>query len=194
MIRIWGLLQPQCLPIFSRSADNLDILATLFRLLTKLSPKPDWLVQQINFLKFSKLIELLLLCSPDEQLLDECCLLPSQVLIPQVHLNTPKTSLSSPLLSNLPLPLQLTYFVEHEPLDFTPDIHYVEGCLMNHSLIDSIRYLHVNKNTSNLRRCVRCGATSIFKSNMKISTAMKAWENRWDVCNFCGGKWKTEKI
>ncbi|CAG9809399.1 unnamed protein product [Chironomus riparius] len=173
MIRIWGLLQPQCLPIFSRSADNLDILATLFRLLTKLSPKPD---------------------CPDEQLLDECCLLPSQVLIPQVHLNTPKTSLSSPLLSNLPLPLQLTYFMEHEALDFTPDIHYVEGCLMNHSLIDSIRYLHVNKNASNLRRCVRCGATSIYKSNMKISTAMKAWENRWDVCNFCGGKWKTEKV
>jgi mediator of RNA polymerase II transcription subunit 16 len=66
MIRIWGLLKPQCLPVFSRSHDNLDILATLFRLLTKLSPKPD---------------------SPDEQLLDECCLLSSQVLIPQVHLN-----------------------------------------------------------------------------------------------------------
>lgn len=173
MIRIWGLLRPNCLPVFSRSADNLDILATLFRLLTKLAPRPE---------------------QPDEQLIDECCLLPSQVLIPQVHLNTPKTSLSSPLLSNLQLPLQLTYFNEHEALDFTPDIHYVEGCLMDHSIVDSIRYLHLNK-SAKMRRCVRCGAFSIGKSTIKLSTAMKAWENRWEnACNFCNGKWKTEKV
>lgn len=41
MIRIWGLLKPQCLPIFSRSADNLDVLLQLFRLLTKLALNPN---------------------------------------------------------------------------------------------------------------------------------------------------------
>jgi len=41
MIRFWGLLKPQCLPVFSQSADNLDILATLFRLLTRLSLNPN---------------------------------------------------------------------------------------------------------------------------------------------------------
>lgn len=41
MIRIWGLLKPQCLPIFLRSADNLDILATLFRTLTRLALSPN---------------------------------------------------------------------------------------------------------------------------------------------------------
>ncbi|KAG5673641.1 hypothetical protein PVAND_003670 [Polypedilum vanderplanki] len=175
MIRIWGLLRPSCLPVFSRSADNLDILATLFKLLTKLAPRPD---------------------QPDEQLIDECCLLPSQVLINQVQLNTPKTSLSSPLLNSLQFPLQLIHFIEYENLEFTPDFHYVEGCLMNHGLIDSIRYLHLNKSGCNgsIRRCVRCGAFSILKSSMKLSTAMKAWENRWDNCNFCSGKWKSEKI
>lgn len=40
MMRIWGLLKPQCLPVFSRSAENLDILATLFRLLTRLALNP----------------------------------------------------------------------------------------------------------------------------------------------------------
>lgn len=173
MIRIWGLLKPTCLPVFSRSADNLDILATLFRLLTKLAPKPD---------------------APDEALLDECCLLPSQVLIPQVHLNTPKISLSSPVLSNLQLPLHLTYFSEYEPLEFTPDYHasYVEGCLMNHNgIIDSIRYLHLSKSGVR-RRCLRCSAFSSLKSIARTS-AMKSWENRWDAC-LCNGKWRTEKI
>lgn len=167
-------MKPTCLPVFSRSADNLDILATLFRLLTKLAPKPD---------------------APDEALLDECCLLPSQVLIPQVHLNSPKCSLSSPILSNLQLPLQLSYFIEYEPLEFTPDYHasYVEGCLMNHSsLIDSVRYLHLSKN-SGRKRCVRCSAYSSIKSIAR-SSAMKSWENRYDTCNLCNGKWRTEKV
>lgn len=41
MIRIWGLLKPQCLPVFSSSADNLDILSTLFRALTRLALNPN---------------------------------------------------------------------------------------------------------------------------------------------------------
>lgn len=41
MMRIWGLLKPQCLPVFSRSTENLDILATLFRLLTRLALNPN---------------------------------------------------------------------------------------------------------------------------------------------------------
>lgn len=88
MIRIWGLVKKSCLPVFSRSADNLDILATLFRLLTKLSLNPS---------------------EPDELLLDECCLLPSQVLIPQLQYNTPRPSLTSPMLPNLQLPLQVSF-------------------------------------------------------------------------------------
>ena len=170
MIRIWGLLRPQCLPVFSRSADNLDILATLFRHLTKLSPKPT---------------------EPDDQLLDECCLLPNQVLIPQINLNTPRTSLSSPLLVNLPLPLLLEYNVECDLLEFTPELHYVEGCLMNNSIIDSIRYIQLGKSSANLRRCSRCGSYSSLKSVARTA-AMKGWEQRWNTCK-CGGFWKLEK-
>lgn len=170
MIRIWGLLRPQCLPVFSRSADNLDILATLFRLLTKLAPKPT---------------------EPEDQLLDECCLLPNQVLIPQIQLNTPRTSLSSPLLVNEVLPLQLEYNVECDSLDFTPELHYVEGCLMNNSIIDSIRYIQLGKSSANLRRCSRCGSYSSLKTVARTA-AMKGWELRWNTCK-CGGFWKLEK-
>lgn len=41
MMRIWGLLNPQCLPVFFRSAENSDILSTLFRLLTRLALNPN---------------------------------------------------------------------------------------------------------------------------------------------------------
>lgn len=172
MIRIWGLVNNRCLPVFSRSADNLDILATLFRLLTKLAPKP--------------------FC-PNDELLDECCLLPSQVLIPQLQFNTPRTSLSSPAMANVILPLQLEYNVECEQLEFTPEVHYIEGCLMMNSIIDSIRYIQLGKSSANLKRCSRCGSFTSLKSIARTA-AMKAWENRWSHSCKCGGLWKLEKV
>ncbi|XP_060827757.1 mediator of RNA polymerase II transcription subunit 16 isoform X3 [Bombus pascuorum] len=49
IIRIWGLLRPSCLPVFLRSADNLDVLALLFRLLSKLvQPNGDGQTQQVD--------------------------------------------------------------------------------------------------------------------------------------------------
>ncbi len=36
MIRIWGLLKPGCLPIYTATSDNQDSMFLLFRLLTKL--------------------------------------------------------------------------------------------------------------------------------------------------------------
>ena len=43
IIRIWGLLRKTCLPVFVRCSDSLDILAHIFKLLTRLvqSPEPD---------------------------------------------------------------------------------------------------------------------------------------------------------
>jgi len=60
IIRIWGLLRPSCLPVFLRSADNLDVLALLFCLLSKLvQPNGEQQVVDdgligtfINFLEF----------------------------------------------------------------------------------------------------------------------------------------------
>lgn len=77
MIRVWGLLRSQCLPVFMRSAENLDVLATLFKLLTRLTLNPN---------------------EPDDLLLDECCMLPSQVLIPQLQCFSSQYSIASPIL------------------------------------------------------------------------------------------------
>ncbi|KAK1805814.1 hypothetical protein P4O66_012863, partial [Electrophorus voltai] len=69
MIRIWGLLKPGCLPIYTATSDNQDSMSLLFRLLTKL-----WLCSRDEGHPQE----------PDETLLDECCLLPSQLLVPSM--------------------------------------------------------------------------------------------------------------
>ncbi|XP_034737982.1 mediator of RNA polymerase II transcription subunit 16 [Etheostoma cragini] len=69
MIRIWGLLKPGCLPTFTATSDNQDSMQLLFRLLTKL-----WLCSRDDVPPQD----------PDETLIDECCLLPSQLLVPSM--------------------------------------------------------------------------------------------------------------
>lgn len=41
LIRIWGLLRPACLPVFNKSDPGLDVLAVVFRYLSRL-------VQSVN--------------------------------------------------------------------------------------------------------------------------------------------------
>ena len=36
VIRIWGLLKPGCLPVYTATSDTQDSMSLLFRLLTKL--------------------------------------------------------------------------------------------------------------------------------------------------------------
>ncbi|XP_015604131.1 mediator of RNA polymerase II transcription subunit 16 isoform X2 [Cephus cinctus] len=48
IIRIWGLLRSSCLPVFVRSADNLDVLALLFRLLSKHVQANGEIQQQVD--------------------------------------------------------------------------------------------------------------------------------------------------
>ncbi|CAG9855995.1 unnamed protein product [Phyllotreta striolata] len=78
LIRIWGLLRPACLPVFIKSDTNLDVLALVFRLLSRL-------VQNVN--------------EPDEALIDECCQLPSQVQIQLLQPCNNRIVLGSPQLS-----------------------------------------------------------------------------------------------
>lgn len=82
MIRMWGLLKAQCLPVFCRFSDT-DVLATVFRLLTKLALNP--------------------MEPDDDSLLDECCLLPNQVSIPNMPVVSQKAALVSAILSNIPV-------------------------------------------------------------------------------------------
>lgn len=82
MIRMWGLLKSQCLPVFCRFSDNCDVLVTVYRLLTKLALNPN---------------------EPDDLLLDECCLLPNQVSIPSLPVVSQKAALVNGVLNHVPV-------------------------------------------------------------------------------------------
>lgn len=169
MIRIWGLFKPQCLPSFTRSSDSQDILSTIFRLLTKLALNPN---------------------EPDEMLIDECCALPSQVLIPsQVQYNPPRCGLIVPNLQSLPLPQTFDYNCESEALNFQPETTSIEGGLSCETAIDSVRYLQFGRWPKALRKCTRCGAYTSLNSIARTS-ATKAWEQRWMSGCRCGGFWR----
>ncbi|KAH1006724.1 mediator of RNA polymerase II transcription subunit 16 [Dendroctonus ponderosae] len=163
LIRIWGLLRPACLPVFIRSDANMDVLALLFRLLSRL-------VQNVN--------------EPDDALVDDCCLLPSQVQVQQMQAFSNRTVLASPQFSQLILPLQLEFNVEPECLTAPGDVS-------SNQTIDSIRHLYLGKNPRVVKQCVRCG-NSAGTTPLARTAAIRAWDQRWSRSCQCGGQWKLQ--
>ncbi|KAK0175173.1 hypothetical protein PV327_008946 [Microctonus hyperodae] len=137
IIRMWGLVRESCLPVFFRSADNLDVLALLYRLLSKLVQCTDT-SQQI-----------------DDGLIDECCLLPNQIMIPQLHQANSITAIATPVLFYQSLPLQLEYGLEPEHLLFVPELNPIEGCMHSGQVVDTIRHIYLGKQPQLVKQCTR---------------------------------------
>lgn len=167
MIRIWGLLNSQCLPVYTKSVDNVDILSTLFRLLSRLSQNPS---------------------EPDEMLLDECNVLSTQVLVPPRQINTATSLLTHnnlPCLKTFPmvfssaasemLALQDT---QQQEVVFAPGTK------------DGVCNLQLGCKSIPIRKCMRCGFVNSLQHKVAKTSALKAWCNRWLYCH-CGGFWKT---
>lgn len=164
MIRIWGLLNPQCLPVYTKTMDNIDVLAILFRLLTRLAQNP---------------------AEPDELLLDECSLLSKQLLIPQPSKYNPTTLLSAQGYAAVKSG-QLTFTSLVEPVGLQ-DIE-MEQVVFANFIKDGVSNLQLGANPSTIRRCARCGFVNSANKVAKTS-ALKAWCNKWLHCH-CGGFWK----
>ncbi|XP_051160498.1 mediator of RNA polymerase II transcription subunit 16 [Leptopilina boulardi] len=176
IIRIWGLLRSSCLPVFLRSVDNLDVLALLFRLLSKLvPPNGNGESQQI-----------------DDGLIDECCLLPNQILVPQLHQPNNIIEIASPSLSYQNFPLQLEYGMEPDMLLFVPELSPVEGCVQSGQTVDIIRHLYLGKKPLFEKQCTRCGGKAQVY-NMTRTAAIRAWDQRWACSCRCGGLWRIHK-
>ncbi|XP_012243503.1 mediator of RNA polymerase II transcription subunit 16 isoform X1 [Bombus vosnesenskii] len=176
IIRIWGLLRPSCLPVFLRSADNLDVLALLFRLLSKLvQPNGDAQTQQV-----------------DDGLIDDCCLLPNQIMIPQLHQGNSITAIATPVLFYQNFPLQLEYGIEPEQLLFVPELNPVEGCMHSGQIVDGIRHLYLGKQPLLVKQCTRCVGKAQIQ-NMTRTAAIRAWDQRWARACRCGGIWRIHK-
>ncbi|XP_054161333.1 mediator of RNA polymerase II transcription subunit 16-like [Oppia nitens] len=175
IIRFWGLINSGCLPIFTKMQDNLDVISLLFKLLSKTVTE-----------------------NLDESLLDECCLLPNQVLIPQLNLCLKAIGIASPALYSNVLPLQFEYFIEPSFLKFTAKTHLIDGAVNCYAgrRLDVVRYVGlgaINQDTSNLRSCSRCNSVSLLKPIMR-SPATRAWDQRWIKNCLCGGHWRVNQF
>ena len=173
IIRFWGLINSGCLPVFTRMQDNLDVISLLFKLLSKSVATPE---------------------KPDDSLLDECCLLPNQVLIPHLELCLKAIGVGSPALFSNVLPLQLEFFSEPSFLKFTAKTHIIDGAVNCYAgrRLDVVRYVGLgaqSHDSSNLRSCSRCNAVSLLKPIMR-SPATRAWDQRWIKNCLCGGHWR----
>ncbi|XP_017783710.1 PREDICTED: mediator of RNA polymerase II transcription subunit 16 isoform X2 [Nicrophorus vespilloides] len=163
LIRIWGLLRPACLPVFNKSDFNLDVLALIFRLLSKL-------VQNVS--------------EPEDSLIDECCLLPSQVQVQQLQLQNNRVVLASHQMFQQLLPLSLEFNVEPECLISSNDSFYGQT-------VDSIRHVFLGRSPRCIKQCVRCGSSAGIVPVTRTA-AIRAWDQRWSKSCLCGGHWRVQ--
>ncbi|XP_030639995.1 mediator of RNA polymerase II transcription subunit 16 isoform X2 [Chanos chanos] len=172
MVRIWGLLKPGCLPIYTATSDNQDSMSLLFRLLTKL-----WLCSRDESHPQD----------PDEGLVDECCLLPSQLLLPAMDWLPANDGIITKIQSKHSLRLQFTKSYTLPTVNSTSqDIFSSPGSQRT----DSLRCLHMGVSpTEESKACTRCGCVTMLRSPNK-SNAMKQWEQRWIKNCLCGGLWR----
>nr|CAD7586857.1 unnamed protein product [Timema genevievae] len=121
---------------------------------------------------------------------NECCLLPSQVMIPQLDPPTKTVCVASPaLFCHQSLPIQLEFGVEPDSLQFSPDQNLVEGAMQTDQVIDCVRHIFLGKLPLVVKQCCRCGSKSQV-SSMTRTAAIRAWDQRWARTCRCGGRWK----
>ncbi|KAM7143515.1 mediator of RNA polymerase II transcription subunit 16 isoform 2-T4 [Molossus nigricans] len=174
VIRIWGLLKPSCLPVYTATSDTQDSMSLLFRLLTKL-----WICCRDEGPT----------SEPDEALVDECCLLPSQLLIPSLDWLPISDGLVSRLQPKQPLRL---HFGKAPTLPSSTTTLQMDGLIRatGQPKIDHLRRLHLGAHpTEECKACTRCGCVTMLKSPNK-TTAVKQWEQRWIKNCLCGGLWR----
>ncbi|XP_060797654.1 mediator of RNA polymerase II transcription subunit 16 isoform X1 [Neoarius graeffei] len=174
MIRIWGLLKPGCLPIYTATSDNQDSMSLLFRLLTKL-----WLCSRDE----SHPQE------PDETLLDECCLLPSQLLVPSMDWLPINDGVITRIQSKHHLRLQFGKSYILPGLNPNSQMELFSRSPASQRM-DNLRCLHMGIcPTEDSKACTRCGCVTMLRSPNKTN-AMKQWEQRWIKNCLCGGLWR----
>ncbi|KAL3218127.1 hypothetical protein MRX96_050860, partial [Rhipicephalus microplus] len=127
---------------------NLDVLSLLFKLLTK------------TLLNHGS--------EPDETLLDECCLLPSQILIPSIDLGNHTEGVASPAFFLNSLPMQFEFGITPDFLHVSSKSHPVEGSVCMPSKMDIVRHISLGTNPSSARHCTRCFSTSMVRPGWRL--------------------------
>ncbi|KOX71552.1 Mediator of RNA polymerase II transcription subunit 16 [Melipona quadrifasciata] len=123
---------------------------------------------------------------------NDCCLLPNQIMIPQLHQGNSITAIATPVLFYQSFPLQLEYGIEPEQLLFVPELNPVEGCMYSGQVVDGIRHLYLGKQPLLVKQCTRCVGKAQVQ-NMTRTAAIRAWDQRWARACRCGGIWRIHK-
>lgn len=176
IMRMWSCINEGSLPIFTRLNDNVDVIALLFRLLTKAAISVG--------------------ADTDESLLDECCLLPNQVLIPQMDLTLKAIGIASPAMFGSALPLNCIFFQDvhnSSTLKYNIKTPVVDGAVSSNlrRKMDAVRHISLGPlacESSNIRNCSRCTAVSLLHSLFKTPMA-RSWDQRFARNCLCGGNW-----
>ncbi|XP_064636432.1 mediator of RNA polymerase II transcription subunit 16-like [Lineus longissimus] len=175
IIRVWGLINQSCSPVFMTTT-NIDIMALLFKLLTKV-----WLSTKDGNVEF------------DENLIDECCVLQSHLFIPNMEQIMLQDGRHFLLLQSQHV-VRFEYGVTPDHLS-KPVAYTMQFDGQSHSLQkrDCVHQLNLgNVPAEKVKECTRCGNVSLLKTTIK-SVAMKAWDQRWSRMCMCGGQWKLAK-
>ncbi|XP_074650663.1 mediator of RNA polymerase II transcription subunit 16-like [Tubulanus polymorphus] len=172
IIRMWGLVNSSCLPVFSTSS-SVDCLSTMFKLLTKV-----WVSAKEGNSDF------------DDALVDECCLLHSQISVPNLeqimiqdgkHLNT--------ISAQQPVKFVYGDLPDHMTKPVSASL-VLDGQSPAVGKRDSIRQIGLGVSPpERLKQCSRCGNISLIRAQVK-SPDLKAWDQRWARFCMCGGQWK----
>lgn len=175
IIRIWGLINELCLPIFTRLNSDVDVIAHIFKLLTIRGNTIG--------------------TEPDEALLNECYQLPNQVLVNQPMLTWRGRGIASPILYSSPLPLNLQYLSRIPHHETRIKTHVIEGAVaynLNRG-VDAIRHMPLGtlvNDDSKLRHCTRCKSVSLLPSSLPPrSPSIRAWDFRFATRCPCSGYW-----
>ncbi|XP_005106027.1 mediator of RNA polymerase II transcription subunit 16 [Aplysia californica] len=179
IIRAWGKVSSACLPVFMTTV-TLDPLPHLFRLITK-----AWLMARDN-----SNIE------SDQTFVDECCNLPSKMLLPNYR-KTFGEEMNCYLAFSQPFPINYEFGVEPGFLfnsRFPHRMFPLDLCLDAEQKYDCVRHMQLGVHPrEQVRECVRCRSLSLRRNPAKTkSPLLRAWELRFVKSCLCGGHWKLQ--
>ncbi|KAK6975326.1 mediator of RNA polymerase II transcription subunit 16-like isoform X1 [Biomphalaria glabrata] len=177
IIRIWGRFNPVCLPVFMTTV-SMDALSYLFHLVTK----------ALITVREGAALE------SDQTFVDECCNLPSEILLPN-YKKTFGEEMNCYLAFSQPFPINYQFGEEPDFLfnpRYSSRIYPLDLCLDADQKYDCVRQIQLGVNPKEpLRECVRCHSLSLRrKVSATKSSLLKAWELRFVKSCLCGGHWK----
>ncbi len=178
LIRIWSYLTPNCLPHFNTMSGKFDSLVQLFSLVTRV-----WVARSGREGSVGDL---------EDGLLDESCLLPTQVQPPPVNQGLfGDTQYECSILSQA-LPVTYTFgeIPSHAVRSSSGHSPLPAGQTTTRQKVDVIRQVNLGVSpVESTKQCTRCACVSLLSGLTKAS-ALQDWDMRWVRACVCGGHWK----